>query len=532
MAISEVQANGSAGLSGSTITITLSSGVTAGNTVVVVCSYLDGGTIGLDSVTDNQSNSYIISIAQFSSGGNRCTLLMASAVMGSSSSLTITVTLSSLASVADITAVEYHSTLGSLTSYNSAFNNGSGSSPVTMANTSNPTLFNNAGLIVAAMAYRTANGGSLPPASPWVQRYLIDNNISSLIALSVGDVVAATNSTATIAWTSNSLTTIFWATLSLSFYEPPLPVEDEQPWIAQVQSRLWLSKPFDYDESGSSLLNSGSLENEPSWIAQTESVLWQAVPFSDDEISASLIDFPVEDTEAWVAQIESIPWQAKPFLDDEICLFIMTVTNAQRGRYRIQNQIEGWNLWVGSGALPNLTGSPTQFSATLPFNYVLTLPGSGNLTYYLLVTKQDLYGLNSQNQYYTTITIDSSGNLVLPPVTPPQGLQLYPRPNGTIRVLAAYPGYGLDAYPATAWRVWIGSSPPNPLSDPPTLTQNITGKALLADIAGYTPGTYYAAVALYRQTDNTQSTALTGTVILPNNPNELTAVPSGFQILP
>lgn len=201
-----------------------------------------------------------------------------------------------------------------------------------------------------------------------------------------------------------------------------------------------------------------------------------------------------------------------------------TFASAQQGSYRIANAIAGYNLYVGLGAIPDLTQAPAAFSATLPFSYTLPLPGSGTRTYYILVQAQDQYGLVSQNQHYTTLTLDSSGNQITNPVNGPTDLQLYPQPGQTIRVSSQYPGYGIDQFPADVWHVWISSVTPVDTSGAPTSVVDVLGHGLTVDLATYAPGTWYVAVALFRALDSSLSTILTGSVIMPPLPSRPASV--------
>lgn len=204
-----------------------------------------------------------------------------------------------------------------------------------------------------------------------------------------------------------------------------------------------------------------------------------------------------------------------------------TYTVSRSGGYRVQNNIAGYNVYIGVNALPDLTQVPT-YSATLPISIATTPPGAGTKTYYVLVCAQDNYGLVSVNQYCSTITIDHTGAQVLPPVTTPTNLTLLPQAGGYVRVMAQYPGFAYDPYPATTWKVWIGSSPPNPAVDTPAAIVAISN-VLGVSIGVLSPGTYYAAVGLYRATDTALSTTLTGTVVLPTIPTEPVAVPTGWD---
>jgi hypothetical protein len=202
-------------------------------------------------------------------------------------------------------------------------------------------------------------------------------------------------------------------------------------------------------------------------------------------------------------------------------------SRAGLGNYRIANSIFGYNVYVGVNALPDLTAGPAQFSAVLPIYVTTTPPVSGTKTYYVLVRAQDHYGLESQNSNYYTLTIDSSGNPFLPPVNGPVDLHAFPAPGQAIRVLALYPGYGVDAAPADQWKVWINTVPPNPAVDPPTSIISITGVSLNSSLATYTPNLYYVTVGLYRVADGTLSSTLTTTVVIPPIPVQVVPVRGG-----
>ena len=201
---------------------------------------------------------------------------------------------------------------------------------------------------------------------------------------------------------------------------------------------------------------------------------------------------------------------------------------ASQGGHRVANDIAGYNVYVGVDALPDLTGDPTQFSATLPFNVNVVAPLSGERTFYVVVRRQNQYGLESQNQYAKTITIDSAGLLVLPPLLAPAGLRLIPLPGGYVRVQSTYPNFTADEYPANEWRVWVGSSAPS-TGGAPSLTA--TASTMLSGTLGsYSPGTYHVAVALRRNADAFLSPELRGTFTIPDAPTVPLPVLSGDQI--
>lgn len=200
------------------------------------------------------------------------------------------------------------------------------------------------------------------------------------------------------------------------------------------------------------------------------------------------------------------------------------------GGYRVKNDIAGYNVYIGQDQMPDFSLPPASFSATLPINIATTPPGSGTRTYYIVVRRQNEYGLESQNQYPKTITIDSTGALVLPPLASPTNLAVMPRPGGNIRLRAGYPGYNTDEYRADLWRLWITTTPPDVTSDPPTLQSPADGPALLTSFGSFTPGDYIVTLALYRNADAFTSPAVAATVTIGDGPETPAPVLSGFQI--
>lgn len=200
------------------------------------------------------------------------------------------------------------------------------------------------------------------------------------------------------------------------------------------------------------------------------------------------------------------------------------------GGYRIANDIAGYNVYIGEDDLPDLEAAPAAFTQTLPFNYALTPPLSGTRTFYVLVRNQDHYGLESQNQFYTTISINSNGDLLMSPIGNPSGLQLFELLLNKVRVMALYGAAQDDEFPATSWKIWAGTSPPDVDIDTPVLITAVTGKIMATEIGPFSPGLLYVTVALYRASDDSLSTPLEGSITLLDDPNEPTAVFSGFDL--
>lgn len=202
------------------------------------------------------------------------------------------------------------------------------------------------------------------------------------------------------------------------------------------------------------------------------------------------------------------------------------------GKYHQQNNNDAvYVAWVEENAMPDLAGPPSISSLALPMQFPVSPPPSGIKTLYVVVRKTNSYGLQSQNSEPILVRIDSTGTLLLAPIPKPEGVQAFPKKNGGIRVMAMYPTIELTDHPADMWRVWIGSSHPDPLLDIPTGEVLVSGDAMSELFAGpYAVGTYYVVVALYRSEDGAQSEAVEVEVAIGNPPATPTPVNSGFQL--
>lgn len=206
------------------------------------------------------------------------------------------------------------------------------------------------------------------------------------------------------------------------------------------------------------------------------------------------------------------------------------ITASCHGRYRIQNNAAaGYTVYVGEDALPDLNLAPTAFSTTLPVNVAITPPGVGTKTLYVVARKRNSYGLESGNQYPEVFKIDTVGNLVRNTPPTPSGVEAVSIGFDKIRVLAAYPSLTLEADPATKWRLWIGSTPPNVGVDPVTLEADVAGDTIMFDASTYAAGTWHIALLLFRAVDSMSGIPATTTCVIAAAPTEPTPVHSGFE---
>jgi hypothetical protein len=146
----------------------------------------------------------------------------------------------------------------------------------------------------------------------------------------------------------------------------------------------------------------------------------------------------------------------------------VTYTRQYAGRYGIaDDSLVGYVLYAGEDAPPDFAGAAAATSATEPFTYALTPPGSGTTDFRLVCRWRNAYGLISQNVYSWNFEIDSTGALVNSPLAPPEDVTLTQLPGGYVDVEAVY--YApRDASPADTFRVYSkAAADPAPGVDTP-----------------------------------------------------------------
>ena len=204
----------------------------------------------------------------------------------------------------------------------------------------------------------------------------------------------------------------------------------------------------------------------------------------------------------------------------------------RRGRSRSEDTtLEGIVIYVGVDAPPDFTAEPDAFGTALPIAFSVPVPLSGTYTLHIVTRNRSRFGLESLNQQVQLITIDTNGDEVLVPMTPPTDAEVVTDVDDYFIVFANYAAYNTDPDPATAWRVYIKEgSAPVPGVDSPVLTSSNIGAVLQARIGPYPTGgtTYYFAVTLYRAADGAETTAATSSLTLDADPSTPASVPGGF----
>lgn len=210
-------------------------------------------------------------------------------------------------------------------------------------------------------------------------------------------------------------------------------------------------------------------------------------------------------------------------------VFGPVTASGQCGTFRVENDIAGYLVWVGEDELPDLTEPYDVFGKNLPISLAVAPPVTGAKTLNVLVRYRDEYGLVSQNSRCMVLVITAAGVLLLSALAAPDGLTVYQKDAGKLRILALYPGYDTDVYKATHWRIWVTQTQPDVDVDTPTITVNVSGKTLATTTGSHAPGDWIVTVVLYRTTDLSRSPAVQRSITVVPAPDEVNPVRSGFQ---
>lgn len=197
-------------------------------------------------------------------------------------------------------------------------------------------------------------------------------------------------------------------------------------------------------------------------------------------------------------------------------------TRTERGSYRVANtSIVGYELYVGEDAAPDLTATPDETSATLPFTHALAAPMSGSTAYNLTTLYRNQYNEATiiSARTYTAVEIDSNGDQVDNPPTAPEGVALTASASGAITVEAYYYFYGDGANKADTWRIYatVGSDP-DPTMDSPVKTVTMEYLSAVSylntSITGYSESDdVRVIVTAYNSSTTVQSTNTTATAV-------------------
>jgi len=204
--------------------------------------------------------------------------------------------------------------------------------------------------------------------------------------------------------------------------------------------------------------------------------------------------------------------------------FPLEYQTAQVGQYRIQNNsAAGYLVYIGVNCIPDFTQPAQGFSASLPVNVAWPLPGSGLQSLYVVPRYRDTYGCISQNSYPWVIVLSPTGQ-IRNPVQAPINISGVALSSSAMLIAGEYPSLSLDQFPADTIRVWVSTTNPPDTSGVPTFQGTVLNTPFTITGGSFVPGTYYAAVSLYRTVDGVVSGPVVVTVVFPVIPNGPQAV--------
>lgn len=143
------------------------------------------------------------------------------------------------------------------------------------------------------------------------------------------------------------------------------------------------------------------------------------------------------------------------------------------GVYRVaDDSMARYELFIGAGDMPDLSGTPAATSATLPIDLPVAVPAS-ETEYYVVVLRRNRYGLASLNQYARKIIIDAAGLQVVPLPSSPQNVSLREHRGYYVQVAAEYLHRADGDSRADYWAIYATHTgvDPDPGTDTPTLVK-------------------------------------------------------------
>ena len=192
--------------------------------------------------------------------------------------------------------------------------------------------------------------------------------------------------------------------------------------------------------------------------------------------------------------------------------------------YRVADAALGvFQLYIGEDAEPDFLSAPQATSQTLPFSFAITPPGAGKKTVNVVVRLQNEFGLSSFNVFKTSFVIDTTGNEVLGPISPPVISLLEQETLGRAVAIGEY--IGDDINPADKWEFYAKEgSDPVPGVDIPVATGNllyIGPIAIFRSILGdFTPGvTLHVIATALRDVDSERGNSAVSQIVLNLSPD-------------
>lgn len=141
------------------------------------------------------------------------------------------------------------------------------------------------------------------------------------------------------------------------------------------------------------------------------------------------------------------------------------------GYYRVADPaVEGYQLYRGVDADPDLAAAPWETFAALPHDAPALAPGHA---YRFVLRRRNRWGLASHNADATEVVVDGGGVLVPPPPSAPYEVAAAATAGGTVTLTARYRPLADGVRAADQWLVYLTAdgSTPDPATDAPATVQ-------------------------------------------------------------
>lgn len=228
------------------------------------------------------------------------------------------------------------------------------------------------------------------------------------------------------------------------------------------------------DWEDASPLDSGNVQTIANESTEPSGRSWSTEITALTGVSASDLDNNQQGA-IWIHRELPAGSAASPEMDNEIGV-AFTVDGVQyletlAGSYRIaDDDIALYELHIGVGSPPDITGTPDETFSSLPHTTAATL--GTDTTNYLVVNLRNKYGLVSQQTEPTVIIVDGSGDEDSLPPTAPALIKCEKAASGAFDVSAVY-YYVADSATVRAdqWLIYstFDGSDPDPDVDTPTV---------------------------------------------------------------
>ena len=186
----------------------------------------------------------------------------------------------------------------------------------------------------------------------------------------------------------------------------------------------------------------------------------------------------------------------------------VTYSDLANGQFRVFNTgLQRYEFFVGQDIIPDITGTPEETFSALP--HTTTYNFAPSHTYNYVTNFRNQFNMTSEPVSFGQLSLDGSGNPVLPKPNAPVSATIVAVASGAFRIVAQYYYQG-DPSPADNFRLYISYDGSNPLLETPVDVPvvNVLGVYHLDFTTSVqtVPTTAKAVVRTYRSSDGQEST--------------------------